>query len=345
LDLEETARLVSPPGEDERETLFGAAREARERAWGDMVFSYGFLYLSTYCRNDCPFCSWRRTTDSPRYRKSAGEVLEAASELAMDGVSLLDLTTGEDPETDSPGYIARLARLVKDAREETGLPIMISPGLVSGRALRSFRDAGTLFYACYQETHTPPLFARLRAGQDFEARWRAKLAAKRAGLLVEEGVLCGVGETAEDLARSIMAMRELGCAQVRAMAFVPPLHEGPGPFLDDPAPGRARDTELVMIAALRLSFPEALVPASLDVEGIRGLAPRLDSGANVVTSLVPAGMGLAGVAQGDLDIQNRARSLSAVLPVLASRGLTHGTPAAFLENAGRSLTSSRVLTT
>jgi methylornithine synthase len=90
-----------------------------------------------------------------------------------------------------------------------------------------------------------------------------------------------------------------------------------------------------MIAAIRLALPDALVPASLDVEGLAGLAPRLMSGANVVTSLVPAGMGLAGVAQGSLDIQNHGRSLGAALPVIASLGLSHGSPASFLAGAGR----------
>ncbi|MDR1036345.1 MAG: methylornithine synthase PylB [Deltaproteobacteria bacterium] len=338
LDLEETALLLSPGGMEEREALFAAAREARERAWGGRVFTYGFIYLSTYCRNDCRFCAWRSSNGSePRYRKTREEILEASAALAGDGVSLVDLTTGEDPETDSPWYAAGLADLIRAVRAETGLPVMISPGLVSGRALRLFAEAGALFYACYQETHCPELFARLRAGQDYGARWRAKLKARRAGLLVEEGVLCGVGESARDLAESVMAMRALGAAQVRAMAFVPPAHDGPGPFLDDPAQDTARERELLMIAAMRLAFPDALIPASLDVEGLAGLAPRLDSGANVVTSLVPAGLGLAGVAQGSLDIQNRGRSLASVLPVLSGLGLTHGTPAEYLKNAGRGL--------
>jgi methylornithine synthase len=338
LSLDETAGLLSPDGDEERESLFAAAREARQRVWGDRVFTYGFLYLSTYCRNDCRFCAWRSSNGSePRYRKSPEEVLDASRALATDGVSLLDLTTGEDPETDSPRYTRDLADLVRNVGRETGLPVMISPGLVSGRALRIFSEAGALFYACYQETHSPALFARLRSGQDFQARWRAKIKARRAGLLVEEGVMCGVGETVRDLAFSVLAMKALGAAQVRAMAFVPPAQDGPGPFLDAPLPGTARERELLMIAVMRLAFPDALIPASLDVEGIAGLAPRLDSGANVVTSLVPADRGLAGVAQGSLDIQNRGRSLAAVLPVLSGMGLSHGTPAQYIRNAGRGL--------
>ncbi|MDR1314016.1 MAG: methylornithine synthase PylB [Deltaproteobacteria bacterium] len=335
LDLGETCRLLKPADGGEREALFAAAREARGRVWGDRVFAYGFLYLSTFCRNDCRFCAWRSSNGAePRYRKTPEEIVSASLALAGDGVSLIDLTTGEDTETDSPSYAASLADLIRDVKRKTGLPVMISPGLVSGRALRLFAEAGALFYACYQETHSPRLFSRLRSGQDYRARWEAKFKAKRAGLLVEEGVLCGVGETVRDLALSITAMRTLGAAQLRAMAFVPPVREGPGPFLEDPVSGLARERELLMIAALRLSFPDALIPASLDVEGIAGLAPRLASGANVVTSLVPADMGLAGVAQGSLDIQNRGRSLASALPVISGLGLSLGTTDEYLLYAG-----------
>lgn len=48
---------------------------------------------------------------------------------------------------------------------------------------------------------------------------------------------------------------------------------------------------------MRLLFPDKLIPASLDVDGISGLELRLMAGANVVTSIIPPNEGLAGVAQ------------------------------------------------
>lgn len=48
--------LLSAKSEGERAFVFDAAREARHRAFGNKVFLYGFLYLSTHCRNDCAFC-------------------------------------------------------------------------------------------------------------------------------------------------------------------------------------------------------------------------------------------------------------------------------------------------
>src|SRR5665648_375517 len=49
----------------------------------------------------------------------------------------------------------------------------------------------------------------------------ARRAARRAGLLVEDGILTGIGDTEADRARSIAAMREAAWEQVRVMTFVP----------------------------------------------------------------------------------------------------------------------------
>ncbi|MDR1920190.1 MAG: methylornithine synthase PylB [Candidatus Adiutrix sp.] len=325
LTREELARIISPADDGERLEIRAAAREMRGRHSGELIFTYGFVYLSTYCRNDCRFCAYRRTNSrARRYRKDKDEVFRAAERLARQGVNLIDLTMGEDPASDEPAFIDQTAGLIEGVRGVCGLPVMISPGLASRAALTRYKKAGADWYACYQETHNPALFSRLRQGQDYGERRRAKTAALETGLLVEEGVLCGVGETAEDLADSILAMKRLGAGQVRAMGFIPPAEargDVSGRWAGSPGPGRAQAREVDMIAALRLALPDRLIPASLDVEGLAGLPERLMAGANVVTSLVPSDMALAGVAQASLDIDNEARSVKGVRPAVEAAGL------------------------
>ncbi len=335
-------RLLSPADDGERAAIRIAAREARRRHTGDRIFTYGFVYLSTWCRNDCLFCGYRSTNpEARRYRKNSGEILAASKLLAGQGVNLIDLTMGEDPASDEPGYIDEIAGLIAEVRRVTGLPVMISPGVASRTALEKYKAAGAEWYACYQETHNRQLFDRLRTGQNYEIRWQSKLDAAGIGLRVEEGTLCGVGETAEDLADSILAMRHPAFGQVRAMGFVPPAEAAGAPlgrWAPSPPPGQAQAREVDVIAALRLAHPDRLIPASLDVEGLAGLKTRLDAGANVITSLVPADMDLAGVAQACLDIDNQARSVAGVRPVVESEGLRLAGPAEYrvwLETAPR----------
>ena len=106
-----------------------------------------------------------------------------------------------------------------------------------------------------------------------------------------------------------------------------PLHRGhargrlgAGARHDLRAAGRARRSsdvrpagdadELLTIAAMRLAMPDRFIPASLDVDGIAGLERRLQAGANVVTSIVPPTVGLAGVSQAELDIDEGYRTVA-----------------------------------
>ena len=317
-DRAELVYLLDAVDQSELEMIFQAARDLREMHFGNSIFLYGFVYFSTYCRNNCSFCYFRRSNKlSPRYRKSDQETIEAAAQLSGSGVHLIDLTMGEDPyyHRDDEGA-SRLAALISEIKSETGLPVMISPGVADLRMLEKLSAAGADWYACYQETHNHDIFSKLRLGQSYELRMASKRNARNAGMLIEEGLMTGIGETAQDIAMSIEMMRELQAHQIRVMSFVP--QEGTT-MADRPAAERIR--ELLTIALLRLSFPDRLIPASLDVDGLAGLEERMHAGANVITSLIPPQSGLAGVAQSDMDINEGLRSVQEVKPVLNRIGL------------------------
>jgi len=198
---------------------------------------------------------------------------------------------------------------------------MVSPGVVPTDVLSDLARAGVSWYACYQETHNRELFKKLRPGQNYDARVENKESwPASSGLLTEEGLLCGVGESARDIADSIEAMRSLQVSQMRAMSFVP--QKG------TPMQSRKKADplrEILTIAVMRLAFPDRLIPATLDVEGLTGLQSRLEAGANVVTSLVPPGFGLAGVAQKSLDIADARRTTAGIFPELENLGLKSAT--------------------
>jgi len=133
-------------------------------------------------------------------------------------------------------------------------------------------------------------------------------------------MLCGVGETPDHIAQSMEAMKELGADQMRVMNFVPQ----PGtPMAKKRPPDPMRET--LIAAVMRLVFPDRLIPASLDVEGIAGLKRRLNSGTNVVTSIVVPGEGLAGVAQHSLNIEEGGRTTASVRKVLEHAALEPAT--------------------
>ncbi len=319
LSRREVLYLLGLKQADEIKKLFIAAQSLRQRYFGDSIFLYGFLYLSTWCRNNCAFCSYRSSNRfCRRYRKTDRQVIEAAIDMADSGVHLLDLTMGEDLlYYEKEDGFEPLLYLVKEIKRQTSLPIMVSFGALPDQVLDNLFETGAEWYACYQETHNEKLFHQLRLNQNYSDRLSKKYKAAELGLLIEEGILSGVGESLDDIVDSIEEMQKMGAHQIRVMNFIP--QQGT-PMQDFPPPPKLR--ELVIIAVLRLLFPNKLIPASLDVYGIDGLRDKLEAGANVVTSLILPQSEMAGVAQSTLDIREGYRTVKGIVPILNELGLT-----------------------
>ncbi|MHC6179681.1 methylornithine synthase PylB [Clostridium sp. JNZ X4-2] len=319
LSKKEIVYLLSLVKPEERSEIFKTARELRKKHFGNKVFLYGFVYFSTYCRNDCTFCFYRKSNDyCKRYRKTESEIVDIAKSLCDSGVNLIDLTMGEDPEyhcNQGKGY-EKLSEIINSVKKKVKLPIMISPGVVPKSVLIDLKRAGADWYACYQETHNRKKYKKLRIDQSYDERWNIKIFARNIGLLVEEGLLVGYWNNINDIADSMSEMKRLNAHQVRTMSFVP--QKGTPLFSE-----KITDDllELNIIAVMRLLFPDRLIPASLDVEGIVGLKERLDAGANVVTSIIPPKGGLVGVSQSTLNIDDGNRTVKGVIPVLEKCGL------------------------
>ena len=144
----------------------------------------------------------------------------------------------------------------------------------------------------------------------------AKLYAKEKGMFIEEGLLAGVGESEEDIADSLLIMGEIGARQVRVMSFIP--QEG-SPMESCRTPDRME--ELKIIALMRHLYPTALIPASLDVDGIKGLKDRINAGANLITSIIPPKSGFMGVAQNTMDVDEGGRTVKEAAAILDEMGL------------------------
>ena len=312
---EEMLKIIRSDDPELLSELFRTARDIRKEVQGNKIFAYGFVYFTTYCRNNCNFCYYRKSNGIERYRKKADEILEISKSLIDSGVNLIDLTMGEDPAYHEEGFDT-LAQIVRTIKEEYDTPVMVSPGVVDKEIIDKLADAGADFYALYQETHNRRLFSQLRVGQDYDERMNAKLYAKEKGMFIEEGLLAGVGESEEDIADSLLIMGEIGARQVRVMSFIP--QEG-SPMESCRTPDRME--ELKIIALMRHLYPTALIPASLDVDGIKGLKDRINAGANLITSIIPPKSGFMGVAQNTMDVDEGGRTVKEAAAILDEMGL------------------------
>lgn len=324
----EIIQILETEDGEELSKLFAEARKIRNEQQGNKIFAYGFVYFTTYCRNNCNFCYYRRSNDIERYRKTKEETLTTSKALIDSGVNLIDLTMGEDPLYHKEAFDS-VVDIIRTIKSEYDTPIMISPGVVSNDVIDKFKAAGADWYAVYQETHNRELFEKLRVGQSYDERMNAKLYAREKGMKIEEGILAGVGETAADIADSLLLMGEIGAQQMRVMSFVP--QEG-SPMEKCDTPDRM--LELKIIALMRILYPKALIPASLDVDGIDGLEDRINAGANLITSIIPPKSGFMGVAHNTLDVDEGGRTVEEANQILKKMGLRVATKDEYREYIG-----------
>ena len=332
---DETIReLLSMTDDGSLQKMFSAAAKVREHYFSNNIYLYSFVYFSTYCKNKCAFCYYNAANKIDRYRITSEELRSMCADLKNEGVHMIDLTMGEDPHFHN--HPENLLEFVRITKETTGLPVMISPGVVNDAFISDLKAAGTDFFALYQETYQKNLYEKLRVGQSFEDRIHARNSAKAAGICIEDGLLTGfskiktadgvpvnpsVADDIESAIASIRGMQKADPDQVRVMTFEPQ----PGTPLAETVQASGL-MELKIISVLRFVFPDRLIPASLDVAGIDGMVDRLNAGANVVTSIISADSKLEGVVNFDreLSLNERQRDAKSVIDRLKTMGLQSG---------------------
>ena len=341
-------KMLSDTNETGLQKMFSAAVKVREHFFSNHVYLYSFVYFSTYCKNKCTFCYYNAANKIDRYRLTPEELRDMCADLKNEGVHMIDLTMGEDPHFHN--HPENLLEFVKIAKETTGLPVMVSPGVVNDDFISALKDAGADFFALYQETYQKELYEKLRTGQSFEDRIRARHSAKAAEICIEDGLLTGFSKikssdgipvnpsVADDIESAIVSIRGMQKAdpdQVRVMTFEPQ----PGTPLAETIQASGL-MELKIIAVLRFVFPDRFIPASLDVAGIDGMVDRLNAGANVVTSIISADSKLEGVVNFDRDVSlnERKRDAKSVIKRLLEMGLQSGSQDEFEKYLNRNKT-------
>lgn len=281
------------------EELWRAADETRREHVGDEVHVRGLIEVSNHCVRSCAYCGLRaENARLPRYRLSAGEVLDCAREAHGAGWGTVVMQAGEDYGI-TRGWMADVIREIK---RETPLAVTLSLGERPREDLEAWREAGADRYLLRFETSDPDLYAAihppLRPGEPNRIerlRWLQELGYEAGG-----GVMIGIpGQSYAMLARDIDLFRAMDLDMI-----------GVGPYIANPdAPlgcGESVTPDLVqgeqvpadettackVVALTRLVRPDANLPSTTALATVNRRSGRqlgLQRGANVIMpNLTPA---------------------------------------------------------
>ena len=127
-----------------------------------------------------------------------------------------------------------MCRLLRRAKDETGIGTCASMGLLGREELQKLKDAGISRYHCNLET-APSRFARLCTTHTVAEKVTTLNAAKRLGLEVCCGGILGMGETPSELVEFAFALKEIApdSIPVNILHPIPGTPLGERPFLSE----------------------------------------------------------------------------------------------------------------
>ncbi len=262
----------------EREDLFDRAREARQKAYGDLVIVRAVCEVTNLCRVDCAFCPMRRQNSKRNdiFHQTPAEMIETAIGVREAGVNVICLQGGEIPQTTA--LVGAALPTIRDMYDGD-VELLLNLGNKKHDEYAFLREQGATSYIIKHETSDPGLFARLRH-EPLATRIACIEDLLRLGYKVGSGMIVGLpGQSVESIARDIIMCRDLGVHMMSAAPFVP----SPDTPLAGEVPG---DVELTLnvIAAMRMANPLWTIPSVSAMRAIDGGGQRrgFDAGANVI---------------------------------------------------------------
>ncbi len=257
--------------------LYKAADTVRAGAIGDGVHLRGLIEFSNICRKDCSYCGLRRDNrETERYRLTPDQIVACAKEAESLGYGTVVLQSGEDAWFTAE----RMAAIIRRIKAETKVAVTLSIGERPEADYKLWREAGADRYLLRIETTDPAIFAAIHPDDNLEERKQCLGTLKQLGYQLGSGVMVGLpGQTPETLARDVIWLHGLGAEMIGVGPFIP----HPGTPLKEAKGGTVEQT-LRLVAALRLVFPHAHIPATTAMGSLdpKGREKALMAGANIV---------------------------------------------------------------
>lgn len=237
LDQDEAAALLTARGED-LDRLTAVAARIRDRGLADAqrpgVITYSpkvFIPITKLCRDKCHYCTFVETPGQLRRQGhgmflSPDEILQIAREGAAMGCTEALFTLGDRPEArwpeaqawlDEEGYDSTLAycrAMAIRVLEETGLLPHLNPGVMSWEEMNRLKPVSPSMGMMLETTSRRIFEEKGQAhygspDKDPEVRLRVLEDAGRLSIPFTTGLLIGIGESIEERAESIFALRRM----------------------------------------------------------------------------------------------------------------------------------------
>lgn len=275
---EEALELVEAPLEE----LAQAADQLREHFCGDRFDLCTIINGKCgKCSEDCKYCAqsahYHTNLEESYPLLPTEELVKGAAENKRQGVLRYSIVTSGRKLSDRE--VDQVCESIQAIREQVGIEVCVSFGLLGEEAFRKLKEAGASRVHCNLES-SRRYFPQVCTTHTYDEKIQTMQAAQRAGLSVCSGGIIGLGETMEDRIDMVLTARELGVKSIPVNLLNPI----PGtPYEHNPV--LTEDELRRVVAIFRFLIPDG----NIRLAGGRGLlqdkgARCFRSGANAAIS-------------------------------------------------------------
>lgn len=209
---EEALGLMDAP----LEALSQAADQLREHFCGDRFDLCTIVNGKCgKCSEDCKYCAqsahYHTSLEESYPLLSAEELVKGAAENKRQGVLRYSIVTSGRKLSDRE--VDQVCESIRAIREQVGIEVCVSFGLLGEEAFRKLKEAGASRVHCNLES-SRRYFPQVCTTHTYDEKTETMKAARRAGLSVCSGGIIGLGETMEDRIDMVLTARELGVKSV-----------------------------------------------------------------------------------------------------------------------------------
>lgn len=209
---EEALELVEAPLEE----LAQAADQLREHFCGDRFDLCTIVNGKCgKCSEDCKYCAqsahYHTNLEESYPLLSTEELVKGAAENKRQGVLRYSIVTSGRKLSDRE--VDQVCESIRAIREQVGIEVCVSFGLLGEEAFRKLKEAGASRVHCNLES-SRRYFPQVCTTHTYDEKIQTMQAAQRAGLSVCSGGIIGLGETMEDRIDMVLTARQLGVKSV-----------------------------------------------------------------------------------------------------------------------------------
>lgn len=162
LSLEEVAVLVRAEDPQLIKEIKQAARDLKEKVYGNRIVLFAPLYVGNLCMNNCKYCGFKASNkETLRKTLSNDELIRDVKALEDNGQKRLILVYGEH-KTYSAEYIADNVKTVYSVKSKNGeiRRVNINAAPLDAEGFKILKDAGIGTYQIFQETYHKPTYSK-----------------------------------------------------------------------------------------------------------------------------------------------------------------------------------------